>query len=115
MGLDVNGVGIIAVVCRGCGFKLYWYAIGDNGNRNKFNGPPTPSKAISGYDRGQCPLCGHKLPKKPNKIVFMTQKEFNDIYIVGDYKLIARRSIPAVSLEESSQLALTVNSAVENV
>jgi len=93
LGLEANGVGIIAVVCRNCGFKLYWYAIGDSGNRSKFSGPPTPSKAISGYDGGSCPLCGRKLSRKPSKILFMTQREFNEKYIVGKYKLVLREAL----------------------
>ena len=93
MGIEVNGVGIIAVVCRKCGFKLYWYAIGDSSNRTKFSGPPTPAKALSGYDGGHCPLCGNKLSRKPSKIIFMTQKEFNERYAVGEYKLILRKQM----------------------
>mgnify|MGYP001770622582 CR=1 FL=1 len=106
MGLNVNGVGVIVVVCRNCGFKLYWYAIGDSSNRSKFSGPPTPSKAISGYDGGSCPLCGRKLSRKPSKLIFLTQKEFNERYVVGRYKLILRESVskstPTIlSLEET--------------
>ncbi len=93
MGIEVNGVGIIAVICRRCGFKLYWYAIGDSNNRSKFSGPPTPAKALSGYDGGHCPLCGNRLSRKPSKLIFMTQKEFNERYFVGDYKLILKKPV----------------------
>ncbi len=93
MGIEVNGVGIIAVICRRCGFKLYWYAIGDNSNRSKFSGPPTPAKALSGYDGGHCPLCGGKLSRKPTRLLFMTQGEFNERYVIGEYKLLLKRQL----------------------
>ncbi len=94
MGVGVNSVGIIAVICRKCGFRLYWYAIGDSSNRSKFSGPPTPAKALSGYDGGHCPICGNKLSKKPSKLIFMTQKEFNEKYVVGEYKIHLRKLTP---------------------
>ncbi|MEM1686227.1 MAG: hypothetical protein QXO93_00820 [Acidilobaceae archaeon] len=102
MSLNTKGVGVIVVICRSCGFKLYWYAIGDSSNRNKFNGPPTPSKAISGYDESRCPLCGRRLSRKPTRLVFMSQREFNERYIVGEYKLIVRdRQQESINLLES--------------
>ncbi|MCX8196199.1 MAG: hypothetical protein N3F67_03885 [Acidilobaceae archaeon] len=104
MGLNYSGVGIIAVVCKKCGSKLYWYSIGDKGNKNKFNGPPTPAKATSGYDGMRCPNCGSKLSSRPARLIFMSQKEFNERYIVGEYKLMNRvrkEILEGVSLEES--------------
>ncbi|MCS7107021.1 MAG: hypothetical protein NZ902_02825 [Acidilobaceae archaeon] len=89
MGLNYNGVGVIAVICK-CGFKLYWYSIGDATNRNKFNGPPTPSKAMSGYDEMRCPSCRRKLSPRPERLIFMSQKEFNERYVVGEFKLMNR-------------------------
>lgn len=106
MGLEVNSVGIIAVICRKCGFKLYWYAIGDHDNRSKFSGPPTPSKAISGYDGGHCPLCGSRLSRKPSKLIFMTQAEFTERYVVGEYKLIVRKHTPTITTPSVLELSL---------
>jgi len=104
MGIEVNGVGIITVICRKCGFKLYWYAIGDSSNRSKFSGPPTPAKAISGYDGGHCPLCGSKLSRKPAKLLFMSQKEFNEMYAVGEYKLLLKKHLVVSTSPSTSNI-----------
>ncbi|MCE4611564.1 MAG: hypothetical protein F7B17_06315 [Desulfurococcales archaeon] len=95
MGLEVSGVGIIAFVCRGCQAKLYWYVIGDGpqGNRNKFNGPPTPERALSGYDSHECPVCGRRLSLRPLRMEIMTVKEFHERYVVTDYQVLERSSV----------------------
>lgn len=93
MGSDLKGVGTIIVVCKSCGAKLYHYAIGDSGNRNKFNGPPTPAKATSGFDGGLCPICERRLSAKPYMVVFMSHRKFELTYIMGKYKLIVRESL----------------------
>lgn len=91
MGLQVKGVGIIAMVCKNCGFIACWYAIGDKGNKAKFNGPPTPVKAKSGHDREVCPYCGRRLSDKPEGIYFMTYSKFMKLYdIAGGVRLVVR-------------------------
>ncbi len=94
MGLEVSGIGVIAFVCSGCSARLYWYVIGDgpHGNRNKFSGPPTPERALSGYG-GECPVCGRRLSLRPLRIEIHTVQEFNDRYIVTDYQVIERSSL----------------------
>ena len=90
MGLGVSGVGIIAFVCSGCSAKLYWYVIGDGpeGNRNKYMGPPTPERALSGYDSHECPVCGRKLSLRPLKIKIMTIDIFREKYVVTEYQIL---------------------------
>ena len=113
MGLEVSGVGIIAFVCSGCSAKLYWYVIGDgpHGNRNKFNGPPTPERALSGYDSHECPVCGRRLSLKPLKMDIMTVKEFHDRYVVTDYQVLEKGGV----MEEPQiySMSNSVNEAVE--
>ncbi|MCE4604179.1 MAG: hypothetical protein F7B20_04345 [Aeropyrum sp.] len=110
MGLNVNGVGIIAIACSRCKAKLYWYVIGDGANRNKFSGPPVPSKALAGYDNSQCPICGSQLSvAKPREVRIMTRKEFEETYIVTDYKLVRRRTLVEEQLKISHTVGLTLH------
>ncbi|MEM1873877.1 MAG: hypothetical protein QXS85_00415 [Acidilobaceae archaeon] len=91
MGLQVKGVGVIAVVCKNCGFIAYWYAIGDHSNKAKFNGPPTPAKAKSGHDGETCPCCGRRFSDRPEGVYFMTYKKFTKLYYVKDGVMLAVR------------------------
>lgn len=108
MGINISGVGTILVICKKCGFILYHYAIGDNNNKNKFNGPPTPAKALSGHDRLQCPnpACGRKLSQRPEKLIFMSTQEFHAKYIIGSYRLINRQDTISPRAEREGGEAL---------
>ncbi|BAA80792.2 hypothetical protein APE_1789.1 [Aeropyrum pernix K1] len=94
MGLNVSGVGVITLVCSKCNFKLYWYVIGDKSNRNKFSGPPVPSKALAGYDKAQCPRCEAPLSvARPRKIEIMTRDEFEEEYVVTKFEVLRRTTL----------------------
>lgn len=80
--------GKILIICKNCGTILYRYAIGDKNDKNKFNGPPIPKKALSGYDRFTCPVCGEPLNIKPKAIKFHSLPLFNKLYSEKGYKLI---------------------------
>ncbi|WP_148706443.1 hypothetical protein [Aeropyrum camini] len=94
MGLSVSGVGVITLVCSKCNFKLYWYVIGDKSNRNKFSGPPVPSKALAGYDNAQCPRCESPLSiSRPRRIKIMTRDEFEEEYVVTKFEVLRRTTL----------------------
>ncbi len=98
-----NKVGIIAAVCA-CGFKFYWYAIGDKENKNKFIGPPTPQKILYQYDiehGGRCPICKRVISRRPTAIYFMSKREFDQKYIVGTYRIYNRHSLVEEYMEKS--------------
>jgi len=90
MGIRSNGVGIITFVCDRCGAKLYWYAIGDRGNKDKFNGPPSPSR-LKGFDDHKCPMCASKLGMRPKRVLFLSRREFEEKFFVGKFKIMARQ------------------------
>lgn len=103
VGLNVSGIGIIAIVCHHCHAKLYWYVIGDESNRNKFSGPPVPSKALAGYDNSECPMCGARLRvKRPMSVKIMTRKEFEENYIVTRYQLVRKTTIVEEQLKQTA-------------
>jgi DNA-directed RNA polymerase subunit RPC12/RpoP len=106
MPVQADGIGIIAIVCSSCSAKLYWYVIGDgpDGNRNKFNGPPSPQRALAGFDRGECPVCGARLSAKPRRIEIMTVREFQERYVVTDYQVLERKTLVEEQLEAAGVL-----------
>lgn len=112
MGLQVKGVGVIAMVCKNCGFIACWYAIGDKNNKTKFNGPPTPAKAKSGHDKETCPYCGRRLNDKPESLYFMTYSKFMKLYeIAGGIRLVVRDQIQRrMSIENDARLRLEESS-----
>ncbi|MEB3773332.1 MAG: hypothetical protein GSR86_00195 [Desulfurococcales archaeon] len=113
MGVASNGVGIIVAVCRNCGFKLYWYAIGDGGNKQKFIGPPTPQKILRQYDDLICPKCNKPLNPRPRGVLFMSWKDFTENYVVGKYRIYNRpKSIVERQIDESIS-PITMTPSVE--
>ena len=73
----IEGEGVIQVICSSCGFTYHEYVIGSSGNKNKYIGPPTPAKALSGFDGRMCPICGKPASVvKPRRVVFMTEREY---------------------------------------
>ncbi|MEM0340344.1 MAG: hypothetical protein QXN05_02785 [Acidilobaceae archaeon] len=101
MGLRVKGVGIIAIVCKNCGFIACWYAIGDKNNKTKFSGPPTPTKAKNSHDGETCPYCNRKLSDKPEGIYFMSHSKFTKLYqVVGGVRLVVREQAARKSVKE---------------
>ena len=115
MGLEVSGIGVIAIVCGGCGARLYWYVIGDGpeGNRRKFGGPPVPGKALRGFD-GECPLCGRRIPGKPRRIEVLTRREFEDRFVVTDYQVLERMTLVEEQLVTAAEASLASVSAAES-
>ncbi|MEB3861907.1 MAG: hypothetical protein GSR84_06780 [Desulfurococcales archaeon] len=114
MGLNSNGVGIIAAVCS-CGFKLYWYAIGEKSNKTKFIGPPTPQKILYQFDvekQNRCPMCGRELKRRPVGIYFMSRREFEERYVVGRYRIYSRKSLVEEHMRESVTAGVGVDTAV---
>jgi DNA-directed RNA polymerase subunit RPC12/RpoP len=97
-----EGVGRIIIRCHKCGAILYNYAIGDKNDRNKFNGPPLPKKALSGFDGMRCPMCGTRLSQKPISIRFHTKEEFESLYVEDKYRLLLRSSLPSSMLSVQS-------------
>ncbi len=84
----ISNEGKILIVCKNCQTILYRYAIGDKNDKNKFNGPPIPKKALSGFDRLICPVCGEPLNTKPKSIRFFSSQMFSKLYEENGYKLI---------------------------
>ncbi|WP_048816680.1 hypothetical protein [Caldisphaera lagunensis] len=84
----MSNEGKILIVCKNCQTILYRYVIGDKNDKNKFNGPPIPKKALSGFDRLTCPVCGEPLNLKPKSIRFFSFQMFNKLYEENGYKLI---------------------------
>jgi ribosomal protein S27E len=80
--------GKIIIVCHNCGTILYKYTIGDKNDKNKFNGPPIPKKALSGYDRFTCPVCGATLSLTPKQIKFISLSLYKKMYSENNYKLV---------------------------
>lgn len=88
MGSIGRGVGVIFVVCSKCGFVFYSYSIGgDDDNKAKFSGVPTPGKALSGYDGLVCPSCGRRVSLKPERIQVMNWRKFTELYDIVDRPL----------------------------
>ncbi|ADL19527.1 hypothetical protein ASAC_1122 [Acidilobus saccharovorans 345-15] len=104
-----GGVGRIIIRCHNCGTILYRYAIGDKSDRNKFNGPPLPKKALSGFDGMTCPVCGARLSPKPVSIRFHSMEEFGNLYIEDEYKLLLRSSLPGGLLPAQHPAGSTVD------
>ena len=88
-------VGRIYIRCHSCGAVLYRYAIGDKDDKNKFNGPPLPRRALSGYDDDRCPVCRAPLTGAPKGLRFMTADEFHKLYREVKYKLVLVTDVPA--------------------
>ncbi|MFP3143540.1 MAG: hypothetical protein RXQ93_00760 [Caldisphaera sp.] len=93
---QASSEGKILIVCKKCGTILYRYAIGDKKDKNKFNGPPVPKKALSGFDGHTCPVCGEPLSMKPKSIKFFTLSMFNKLYSDNGYALLenTKSSVP---------------------
>ncbi|MGC9111954.1 hypothetical protein [Acidilobus sp.] len=104
-----EGVGRIIIRCHKCGAILYKYAIGDKSDRNKFNGPPLPKKALSGFDGMTCPMCGARLSLRPVSIRFHSMEEFGNLYIEDKYRLLLRSSLPSGLLSAQHPADSTVD------
>ena len=109
------GVGVIAVVCGGCGARLYWYVMGGEGggSRERFSGPPVPGKALRGFD-GECPLCGRRLEPRPRRVEVLTRGEFEERYIVTDYQIVERTTLVEEQLVTAAEASLASVSAAES-
>ncbi len=95
-----RGVGAILVVCANCGLVFHMYAIGDENNRKKFGGVPTPSRALSGLNgRGgvlECPRCHKPLFTRPVSAKIMSVVKFNRTFDIVEegvarVKVLVRR------------------------
>lgn len=95
--MAIAGVGRIIIRCHKCGAVLYRYAIGDKNDRNKFNGPPMPRKALSGFDGLTCPVCGTKLSAAPVEVKFLPVDEFEKLFSETEYYVKLRSSIPVMA------------------
>jgi len=98
---DGMSVGRILIRCHNCGAILYRYAIGDKNDRNKFNGPPLPKKALSGFDGMTCPVCGARLSFRPVSLRFLSTSDFTKLYVEDKYRLLLRSSISSSVLGET--------------
>ncbi len=75
----IEGDGVIQVVCSRCGFTYHEYVIGSSNNKSKYIGPPTPAKAISGFDGRRCPICGKPASvERPLKVLIFTEREYRE-------------------------------------
>ena len=90
-----TSVGKIYIRCHNCGAILYKYAIGDKDDKNKFNGPPLPRRALSGYDDERCPVCRAPLSGTPRSLRFLTTDEFQKLYREVKYRLVLVTELPA--------------------
>ena len=89
-----TSVGKIYIRCHNCGAILYRYAIGDKEDKNKFNGPPLPRRALSGYDDDRCPVCRAPLSGSPKNLKFLTADEFHRLYREVRYRLVLVTELP---------------------
>ncbi len=91
-----SGVGRIIIRCHNCGAKLYKYAIGDKDDKNKFNGPPVPKRALGGFDDYTCPVCGTKLLERPRSIRFLPADQFPKLFVEDEYRLRLASEVSSV-------------------
>lgn len=89
----MTGVGRILIRCHRCKSIIYRYAIGDKADKNKFNGPPVPKRALSYYDDFTCPFCGARLSEVPRSVRYMSSSLFEKLYIEEGYKLLSAAEV----------------------
>jgi len=108
---------MIQVICDKCGFVYHEYVIGSSGNKNKYIGPPTPEKAVSGFDGRTCPICSKPASvSRPRRVLFMTEKEYESKAKVIEVRSKdgSRLMMKFVIIEGIDEIyALRVKSAIE--